>query len=61
MICAEGKTWIARAYLFFGVSAFLLSLGLPKALKDSQKARIDEEVQRRRREEGIEEDENRPA
>jgi len=52
-IGADGKQWIARTYLFFGISAFLLSLGLPKALKDSQEARIDQEIENRRKNESI--------
>ena len=44
------KIWIERSYLFFGVSAFLLTFGLPIALLRFQLGRIDAEIERRRRE-----------
>jgi len=47
------KIWIERLYLFFGVSAFFLTFGLPFALLKFQLNRIDSEIERRRREAGI--------
>jgi hypothetical protein len=44
------KIWIERFYLFFAVSAFLLTFGLPIALLRFQLGRIDAEIERRRRE-----------
>jgi hypothetical protein len=49
------KAWIERLYLFFGVSSFLLTFGLPFALLKFQLSRIDSEIERRRREAGISE------
>jgi hypothetical protein len=42
------KVWIERLYLFFGVSSFLFTFALPKALLKFQIARIDAEIERRR-------------
>lgn len=53
IIPMTGKMWIARAYLFFGVGAFMFSLALPKTLILIQRARVDEEIERRRKAEGI--------
>lgn len=53
VIPAVCKEWIARAYLFFGVAAFILSLALPKTLMDIQRSRVDEEIERRRKAEDI--------
>ncbi len=50
------KVWIERSYLFFGVSSFLLTLGLPIALLKFQLSRIDTEIERRRCEAGIKPD-----
>jgi hypothetical protein len=47
------KIWIARAYLFFGISSFLFTFGLAKSLFAFQIARIDAEIDRRRKEAGI--------
>lgn len=47
------KTWIERAYLFSGVSAFLLTFGLPAMLLRVQMGRLDGEIARRRREAGL--------
>jgi hypothetical protein len=47
------REWIERAYLFFGVFSFLLSFALPWALMKLQRARVDAEIERRRREAGI--------
>ncbi|MEA2951168.1 MAG: hypothetical protein QOJ96_688 [Alphaproteobacteria bacterium] len=55
-VSIEWKIWIERLYLFFGVSAFLLTFGLPIALLRFQLGRIDAEIERRRREAGISED-----
>ncbi|HEV2161975.1 MAG TPA: hypothetical protein VGR52_07070 [Stellaceae bacterium] len=50
------KMWIERLYLFFGTSSFLLTFGLPTALWKFQLARIDAEIQRRRKKSGIKDD-----
>lgn len=42
------KIWVERAYLFFGVFSFLLTLGLPKSLANIQIARTDAEIEKRR-------------
>jgi hypothetical protein len=47
------KVWIERLYLFFGVSSFLFTFGLPYALLRFQLGRIDAEIARRREEAGI--------
>lgn len=47
------KTWIGRAYLFFGVFAFLLTFALPRSLFIFQINRVDAEIERRRRSDGI--------
>jgi hypothetical protein len=48
--------WIDRGYLFFGVTSFLFTLALPKALLDLQRARFEAETQRRRRQTGLDRD-----
>jgi hypothetical protein len=45
--------WFQRAYLFFGITSFLLTFGLPKELLDMQRARHDAETDRRRRAAGL--------
>lgn len=47
------KHSIAYAHLWLGVSAFFLSLGLPKMLMDVQRRRVEAEIERRRHEAGI--------
>jgi hypothetical protein len=47
------RIWIERAYLFVGVSSFLFTFALPWALMNLQRARVDAEIERRRREAGI--------
>ena len=47
------KIWIERAYLFFGTTSFFLTFGLPRALWRIQMARIDLEIQRRRKDVGL--------
>src|SRR5579883_348104 len=49
----QWREWIERAYLFFGVSSFLFTFGLPRALWKIQMARIEAEIQRRRKAVGI--------
>lgn len=44
------RLWIERAYLFLGVTSFLLTFALPSALVQIQSARYDAEIERRRRE-----------
>lgn len=53
VVSMASKIWIERLYLFFGVSSFLLTFGLPFALLKFQLNRIDSEIERRRREAGI--------
>ncbi len=52
------KIWVERAYLFFGVFSFLLTLGLPKSLADIQIARTDAENEERRRAAGMRSEDN---
>ena len=52
-ISEDIKCWIDRAYLFFGVSAFLFSFALPPALQRIQMGRLDREIERRRTVAGI--------
>ena len=53
MVSAEWKMWIERLYLFFGVTSFLFTFGLPYSLLKFQIARIDSEIERRRGKDGI--------
>ena len=43
------RVWVERAYLFIGITSFLLTFALPRALMDLQRARYDAETERRRR------------
>jgi hypothetical protein len=47
------KLWIERAYLFFGVFSFCLTMALPGMLARLQLQRVSAEVDRRRRETGL--------
>lgn len=47
------KIWVERLYLFFGMFSFLLTFALPSMLIRVQKARVEAEVERRRRDAGI--------
>ena len=47
------KVWVERAFLFVGVTSFLFTFALPGALVQMQSARYDAEIERRRREAGI--------
>lgn len=47
------KEWIERAYLFFGVGAFMLSFALPFSLHKLQMDRLEREIQRRRHAAGL--------
>ena len=47
------KIWIERAYLFFGISSFLLTFGLPAALLKLQLARVDTLIKQRRNRAGL--------
>jgi hypothetical protein len=53
------KIWIERSYLFFGITSFLLTFGLPSHLIELQTNRYDAETGRRRRRVGLPEDGNR--
>ena len=57
VVSHEWKMWIERLYLFFGVSSFLFTFALPSALHRFQLARVDAEIERRRREAGIPQEE----
>lgn len=46
--------WVERSCLFVGVTSFLFTFALPVALIQMQSARYDAEIERRRREAGIE-------
>lgn len=56
IISVSVKQWISRTHLFLGVSAFLLSLALPKMLMDLQRTRTEAEIEKRRADAGIKED-----
>ena len=43
------KVWIDRAYLFFGVSSFLMTFALPRSLHRMQMERLDREIEKRRK------------
>lgn len=43
------KVWIERLYLFFAISSFLFTFGLPGALIRLQLARVDAEIHRRKK------------
>ena len=47
------KDWIERAYLFIGITSFLLSLALPWTLRTIQRGRVDAEISRRRQRVGM--------
>jgi hypothetical protein len=47
------KIWIERLYLFFGITSFLLTFGLPKAIWQLQMARVDAEEAKRRNQVGL--------
>jgi MFS family permease len=47
------KDWVERAYLFFGITSFLLSFALPWTLMVIQRRRVDAEIEQRRQDEGI--------
>ncbi|MBN8958342.1 MAG: hypothetical protein J0H17_17530 [Rhizobiales bacterium] len=47
------RLWVERSYLFVGVTSFLFTFALPSALVQMQSARYDAEIERRRREAGI--------
>lgn len=50
---AKWCTWIERAYLFFGITSFLLTFGLPGALLRLQLARIEAVIEQRRQRAGL--------
>ena len=50
------RIWVERACLFFGVTSFLFTFALPAALVQMQSARYDAEIERRRRDAGIDDD-----
>lgn len=45
--------WLERAFLFFGVFAFALSMSLPSSLMKVQRERIDAVIEHRRRDDNI--------
>jgi hypothetical protein len=47
------KVWTDRLSLFFGVTAFLLTLALPRSLLNLQLRKMDAEIERRRGATGI--------
>lgn len=49
----DWRNLIERAYLFFGVTSFLLSFALPWSLKGIQSARVEAEIRRRRKLAGL--------
>ncbi|TIT67766.1 MAG: hypothetical protein E5W90_07790 [Mesorhizobium sp.] len=53
VISDDTKSIIAHVHLALGVTAFLLTLGMPKMLMDIQRKRVDAEIDRRRSEAGI--------
>jgi hypothetical protein len=50
------KMFVEWAYLFFGITSFLLTFALPISLLHMQQARYDAEIARRRRDAGIKSD-----
>jgi len=56
VVSKEVKAWIEYGYLFFGVFSFLLTLALPRALGQIQIGRSQAEIERRRKEEGIDDE-----
>ncbi len=50
------RVWIERGYLFFGITSFLLTFGLPISLIEMQTNRYDAETTRRRKAAGLSED-----
>ena len=52
------KIWIIRAYLFTGITAFLLTLGLPSSIFALQMKRLDAEIEARRNAAGIKKSES---
>jgi uncharacterized membrane protein len=46
------KEWVERAYLFVGITSFLLSFALPWTLMVIQRRRVDAEIEHRRHDEG---------
>jgi hypothetical protein len=52
----ELKKWVEYLYLFFGVFAFLLTAALPGSLLKLQMRRLDSEIERRRRDANIPEE-----
>jgi hypothetical protein len=47
------KIWVERFYLFFGISSFLFTFALPRMLWKIQMARVDAEIEKRRSEVGL--------
>jgi hypothetical protein len=56
-ITAFTKMWIERLYLFFSFTSFFLTFGLPISIRKLQMKRFDAEVEKRREQAGIENDE----
>jgi hypothetical protein len=54
-VSEQTKAWIERAYLFFGVSAFVLSFALPVTLIRFHMTRLSAETEKRRKSVGIKE------
>jgi hypothetical protein len=52
-VAPDWKIWIERFYLFFAIASFLFTFALPNALLKFQIARIDAEIERRRRRDGV--------
>jgi hypothetical protein len=53
VVGVDAKEWMNLIYLWLGISAFLLSLALPKMLMEIQRARVDAEIGDRRRNQGM--------
>lgn len=53
VVPAIWKIWIERSYLFFGVFSFLCTVTLPGTLGRLQMARVEAEIDRRRKVDGI--------
>lgn len=52
------KEWIERAYLFVGITSFLLSFALPWTLMVIQRRRVDAEIEQRRQDQGVQGDDS---
>ena len=55
LVCQSTKIWIDKSVVFLSVFSFLLTLGLPRLVFKMQIDRYDNEIERRRKNAGIDE------